>query len=127
MLHPSATAASRPSGSVVPRYMDAIAMRSTSSCPSRRTGRVRYGDATEITATITATRTAGNATEASPTRVTTSSACIRLEFSTTMVPMSRASTHAATPPIAMSRASRQRRATTAAATTSASAHRAPTA
>ena len=46
---------------------------STSSWPRRRTGRVRYGDATEMTATMIATRTAGKLAESSPTRVTTSS------------------------------------------------------
>ena len=80
-------------------------------------GRVRYGDATEITATMIATRTAGKRAESSLMRVTMSKLLVRLASSTTIAPTTRASAQVSRPPRARSRARRQRRAATAASTT----------
>ena len=96
------------------------------SCPTRRMGRVRYGDAVHTTATIIASRTVGKAGESWSRRTTASNACFTSVWSTTTAPISRASTQATTPAMSRSRASRQRRATIAANTTMPNAHSAPT-
>ncbi len=77
-----------------------------------------------MTATITASRTTGN-DGVLPNRLAWSMPVAMLESPTTTTPMSRAANQDTTPAIAMSRASRQRRATSAATTTSPSAHIAP--
>ena len=72
-------------------------MSRTSSCPMRRTGRVRYGDATEMTATITASRTTGNDGVVADAGDDVERVRRGWRCSTTSAPMRRARNHAATP------------------------------
>ena len=59
-VHPSTTAASRSFGYERVSESAASATATTSTRPTPRVGRVTYGPAAQITATTTATRTAGN-------------------------------------------------------------------
>ena len=117
---PRTIAATTSAGSARPRYIVAIASRSTIPCPTRRVGRARYGDETVITATAIEMRTNGKRGTSVRSKVT-ENVCARSVFWTNPETR-RPRTHASAPAAATSCARRQRRTRTSAKATRASAH-----